>query len=236
MLALLRFLHGLPYDAEANSKWIASLKPHAQVYVVADKYQIGALKEAVTENMRKVITSKSYTNKSGYLRFCEYFNNSDDFFSALQIILEVTTTSDNLARKVMMDFIIQNIDFLRKQRELLSLFIDHPELAVQLISHPDLETEAEGYWMCFSDDCSTNVPTCGNCNVPFELYFLRRYRHEDQWECPGCKFVGQPSCLDCKAKITWVTHPESELAEEESDNGEQAGMDMDGGSDADTEV
>ena len=232
MFALLRFLYDLPYDAEANSKWVSSLLPHAQVYVVADKYQIGALKEAVADNMRKVITAKSYTDKSGYLRYCDSFKNSDDFFGALHIILEVTTASDVLARKVLTDFIIQNVDFFRKQNELLSLFKDYPELAVQLISHPDLETEAEGFWMCFSDDCSTNVPSCSKCNVPFQLYYLRRYRYEDEWECQGCKFIGRPSCLDCKAEITWVPEPECDVAEPESGDGEEDGMDLDDGSDA----
>lgn len=201
------------------------------MYVVADKYQIGPLKQAVAENMQKVITAKAYTDKMGFLSYCDSYKNSEDFYSALHIILEVTTTSDTLARKVLTDFIVQNADFFRKQKELLSMFKDHPELAVQLISHPDLETEAEGFWMCFSDDCSTNVPTCGKCNVPFQLCFLRRYRYEDEWECPGCKFVGQPSCLDCKATITWVAEPECGLTEEESGDEEQDGMDLDDGLD-----
>ena len=208
------------------------MQPHAEVYVVADKYQIDALKVAVANNMHKVITAKSYTDKMGFLRYCESFKNSDDFYGALHIILEVTTTSDTLARKVLMDFLVQNADFFRKQKELLSMFRDHPELAVELISHPDLEIEAEGFWMCFSDDCSTNVPTCGKCNVPFQLYFLRRYRYDEEWECPGCKFVGEPSCLDCKATITWVAEPERDVMEEESGTEEEDGMHVDDGLDA----
>jgi hypothetical protein len=58
------------------------LQPHAEVYVVADKYQIDALKVAVANNMHKVITAKYYTDKMGFLRYCESFKNSDDFYIA----------------------------------------------------------------------------------------------------------------------------------------------------------
>ncbi|GAB7324721.1 hypothetical protein MBLNU13_g08580t1 [Cladosporium sp. NU13] len=232
IFALLRFLYGLPYDAEANSKWLTSLTPHAQVYVVADKYQLEPLKEAIAENMRKVITARAYTHKMGFLRYCDSFKNYDDFFGALQIILEITTTRDTYARKVLVDFIIQNIDFFRKQGELLSLFKHHPDLAVELISHKDLETEAEGFWMCFSDDCDTNVPSCGDCRVPFQSYYLRRHRYDDRWECLGCKFVSQPICVDCNATMRWVADPDCDVKEEDGGIGEERDMDLDDREDA----
>jgi uncharacterized CHY-type Zn-finger protein len=207
MHALLRFLYDLPYTAEANAKWITSLKPHARVYVVADKYQIGALKEAVAENMRKVIANKSYTHRSGFLRYCKSFKNADDFFSALQTILKVTTTHDILARKVLMDCIIQNIDFFRKQDDLLSLLKEHPDLAAAIISHPDLESEAEDFWSCMDDSCATNITSCGNCKFLFEPHFLRRYRYDAVWQCPSCQSVAEPKCVECRTEISWV--PES---------------------------
>lgn len=227
MMALLRFLYGLPYDAEANGKWVSSLDLHASVYVVANKYQLSPLQEAVAKNMRRIITSKTYTHKAGYLRHCDTFKNSDDFFGALEVILEVTTTSDNLARKVMLDFLIQNIDFFRKQTEFVSLITDRPELAVELISHPDLESEAEGFWMCFADDCGFNIPSCGSCKFLFESHFLRRYRHDEQWECPVCKVVGKPHCVDCREEITWVSDSACKQAKQESGNGEENDMDLD---------
>lgn len=232
IFALLRFLYGLPYDAEANSKWLTSLSPHAQVYVVADKYQLDPLKEAIAENMRKIITAKSYTHPTGYLRYCNTFKNFDDFFGAFQVILEITTPSDTLARKVLVDFVIQNIDFFKKQKELLSLFQVYPELAVAIISHPDLEIEAEGTWMCSEDSCVTSVPGCSKCNHLFEPYFLRRYRYDDQWQCPICKSVDPASCSECKSSISWVPESAGDSSEEESDDGEQDGMDLDDGVDA----
>lgn len=235
MLALLRFLYGLPYDAEANGKWVSSLELHASVYVVANKYQLGPLQEAVAKNMRKIITSKTYTNKVGYLQHCDTFKNSDDFFGALEVILEVTTTGDTLARKVLLDFLIQNIDFFRKQKEFQSLIADRPELAVELITHPDLESEAEGFWMCFAEDCGINIPSCGSCKFLFESHFLRRYRHDDLWECPVCKFVGKPHCVDCREEITWVPDSACKQAEQESGNGEQNDMDLDDTMGVDTE-
>ena len=61
---------------------------------------------------------------------------------------------------------------------------------------------------------------------------MRRYRYDDAWECPSCKSVDQPSCLDCKATITWVAEPEHDVAEDESGIGDKDDMDVDGGSDA----
>lgn len=236
MMALLRFLYGLPYDAEANRKWGISLQPHASVYVVADKYQLDPLKEAVAKNMQKIITSKTYTHKSGYLRWCDSFKNAGDFFGALNTILEVTTTQDTQARKVLIVFIIQNIDFFRKRNELLSLFKQQPEFAVQIISHPDLEVEADGTWMCYDDSCNRSVPGCTGCNSVFEPQFLRRYRYDDQWQCPVCKVVDQASCVECKSKISWVPESTGDSSESESDNGEQDGMDLDDGVNAAAKV
>jgi len=226
MLALLRFLYGLPYDAAANTEWSASLHPHALVYIVADKYQLGPLQEAIANNMRKIISTTAYTHHMGYLRYCDSFKNSDDFFSALRTILEITTTHDAHARKVLTDFLIQNIDYFRKQDELLSLFKEYPELAVEIISHQDLETEAEGFWMCFADDCGVNVPSCSKCKVPFETCFMRRHRYDEQWECPGCKFVEEPTCLECQCKISWVPDSACDSIEQESGNGDENGMDL----------
>ena len=225
MLALLRFLYGLPYDAEAKSKWLISLQPHAEVYVVADKYQIAPLKEAVAENMRQIVTAKTYTHKMGYLRHCDSFKNSDDFYGALQVILEVTTKQDTHARQVLIDFLIQNIDFFRKQYEFISLLKEYPELAIEIISHEDLESEAEGYWMCHGEDCGTNIPSCSNCKFVFNAYFLRRYRYDDLWECPVCKSFHQAACTDCRAQISWVSDSACTLAEQET--GGEGGNAMD---------
>jgi hypothetical protein len=210
------------------------LHPHAEVYVVADKYQLDSLKEAVAGKMRNIISAKGYTHKMGYLRHCDSFKNSDDFFGALRIILDVTTTQDTCARKVLMDFIIQNVDFFRKQDEMLSLLRDYPELAIDLISHPDLESEAEGFWMCYSgddDDCGTNIPSCGRCKFLFESYFLRRYRYDEKWECPVCRYVDHPHCVDCRAQIAWVPESACTLQEQETGNGEDNAMDLDDGLD-----
>jgi len=237
MFALLSFLYDLPYTTDPTEDWDTSLEPHALVYVVADKYQLGSLREAVAENMQKVITDKAYTHTAGFLRYCNSFKNSDDFFSALETILEYTTPQDNQARKVLIDFIIQNIDFFRKQSELLSLFEGNPELAIEIISHQDLESEAEGFWMCEDENCGTNIPSCGSkCKFMFEPHFLRRYRYDEQWKCPVCKFVGQPHCVDCRTKISWVPESACNLDEQESGNGKENAMDVDVASGAATKA
>lgn len=236
MLALLRFLYDLPYNAEANSKWVSSLQPHASVYVVADKYQLDSLKEAVANNMQKILTSKTYTNNLGHLRWCDSFKNAGDFFGTLNTILEVTTTQDTQAREVLICFIIHNINFFRKQDKLLSLFKDYPELAVQLISDPDLEVEAEGTWMCVEDSCVSSVPGCTKCNLVFEPQFLRRHRYDEQWQCLVCKVVDQASCVECKSKISWVPESDGDSTDNESDNEERDSMDLDDGAAAAAKV
>jgi hypothetical protein len=223
-------LYGLPYDAEANSKWLASLYPHAQVYVAADKYQIEPLKEAIADNMREVISDKNYTHKVGYLQHCNSFKNAGDFYSALKTILEVTTAQDTQARGVLLDFLIQNINFFRKENEFLFLVKDFPDLAVELICHEDLESEAEGLWMCIEQDCGINIPSCSKCKFLFEAHFLRRYRYDDLWECPKCRVVDKPACVDCRAEIVWVS--DSDCAKAEQESGEGNAMDVDDDSDA----
>ena len=235
MFALLRFLYDLPYAEDATDEWVTSLEPHALVYVVADKYQLEPLQEAVAENMRAIITSKAYTHKMGYLRWCDSFESASDFFGALKTMLEVTTKRDTGARKVLMDFLIQNIDFFRKQDDLLSLLKEWPEFAIEIISHADLESEAEGFWMCTDENCATNIPSCSKCNFPFEPHFLRRYRYDEMWQCPPCKSIDQPSCVDCRTKITWV--PQSacislDSESEESHDKEHNVIDLDVGLDA----
>ena len=97
------------------------------------------------------------------------------------------------------------------------MFRDYPELAIAVISHPDLETEAEGTWMCVEDSCATSVPGCSKCNHLYDPHFLRTYRYDDQW-------------------INWLPEAVDDCSEEESDNGEQEGMDLDDGEDAAVEA
>jgi hypothetical protein len=65
---------------------------------------------------------------------------------------------------------------------------------------------------------------------------LRTYRYDDQWQCPACKVVDQASCTECKSKINWVPEADEDSSEEESDDGEQDGMDLDDGEDAAVEA
>lgn len=205
MMALLHFLYDIPYQTDATKDWARALKSYAEVYVVAEKYQIGALKSDVFEKMQEIITSDQYLETEG-LRpdgVPERLKNKIDFIDALRIIYAGTPTEDTQARKMMLEFLIQNINFLRKEVELLSLLRVCPDLGADIIGHPDLDCEANGYWRCDNKVCKEARPECGGCDYPFEAYEQSRYRHEEAWQCPSCDIVDPPVCNYCSTWIQW---------------------------------
>lgn len=205
MIALLRFLYDIPYTGDAPKQWAQTLKPHAEVYLVADKYCIEALKSEVHKNMQDIIKSNNYlmTVKTHVGVLLDRLKNTEDFVDALQIIYTGTTTEDIQARKLMINFLIQNIDQLRKENELLSLLKECSDLRAEIIGHPDLECEPDGFWYCVSFQCGECVPRCGKCMVEYDVPFLARFRYEELWQCPCCKVVERVLCKNCQTRIWW---------------------------------
>jgi hypothetical protein len=197
MMVLLRYLYGIPYpttDPSDEDFSQASLQDHAQVFVVAEKYQISKLR-------------RDYT-----LDFDDFA--CEDFALSLRAIL-AGTTLENTARKLMMKVCIAELRHLRFNDAFLALLPESPELAVEIIKHPYLELEHPGKWHCYGWDRfegdSGGVPMCGLCGYndefaearPFEKSFAWQRRKQDIWSCPYCLQDVQPLCSACHYQISW---------------------------------
>lgn len=207
-MALLRFLYDLPYSIDDTERWTKTLKPHAAIYVVADKYQIEPLQSHVYEEMQKIARSSEYLKIEAIDEDVTAYRltNKVDFVDALRTIYAGTPAKDSRGRKLMIDFLIQNIDVLKKEVELSALLKDTPDLCVEVIAHPDLHCNADGLWDCNGDYCDVTHPACRNCELMYTELTLSRYRREKLWRCQFCKFVGPAMCNDCKDSIWWQPH------------------------------
>jgi hypothetical protein len=69
MMALLRYIYGLPYTQVASEE-MRPLQHHALVSMTAEKYQVHDLQEEICEDMRSIIDSQTYRTKDflGVLR------------------------------------------------------------------------------------------------------------------------------------------------------------------------
>jgi hypothetical protein len=210
MVSLFRSLYSLSYTEDATKQWATSLRPHAMVFVVAEKYQIEALKEETGLQMRRIISSAGYLELErnpkhplgGRLR------NTSDYVGALRTILAGTppqhpTTGETDWRKLLIDFLIQKIEVFRMEDELLSLLIESPSLGAEIIGHRDLECEAHGRWRCGHYHCADSVPSCKKCGIDSERGFVRRHRYDHIWICSMCKTSDEPVCKNCKSWIVW---------------------------------
>jgi hypothetical protein len=137
MVALLRHIYDLPYD-ELLAHHGSLLRPHAMVYVVADKYQIKGLQVAVNNKMKRII--KSYKD----LKQKTAGPIIDDFLEALRIIITGTTVNDELARKVMVEACIMNLRHLQQRPALALLLSESADLGAAIITHDDLECGLSG--------------------------------------------------------------------------------------------
>lgn len=186
MMVLLRYLYGIPYpttnpNAEDFSE--ASLQDHAQVLVVADKYQIPKLRQEAFEKMEIVL---------------EEYNGDFDFGTfvlALQTIF-TATTPNSTSRKLMKDFCVDQLYTLRLNDAFMTLLPEIPELAVDIIKHPHLKWAPAGKWVCNGCPYAREdgvIAMCEFCGFddddeahPFEKSFAWQHRNRDVWPCPDC--------------------------------------------------
>jgi hypothetical protein len=210
MVSLLRSLYSLSYTQDATIQWATSLQPHAMVLVAAEKYQIEALKEEVCHQMQRIISSAGYLEleRNPKHPLGGRLKNTGDYVGALRTILAGTppqdpTTGETDGRKLLINFLIQNLEMFRMEDELLSLLIESPNLGAEIIGHRDLECEAHGRWFCGHYHCADSVPSCKKCSKDFERGFMRRHRYDQRWECSMCKTSDEPICKNCKSWIVW---------------------------------
>ena len=72
MIALLRHIYHLPYY-EFLANEASLLRPHAMVYIVADKYQVESLKLAASINMEGIIDAHKHLRGDAARPFIDDF-------------------------------------------------------------------------------------------------------------------------------------------------------------------
>lgn len=124
MLAMLRFLYGLPYDEGISSAYDGkALLQHAQVYVVAEKYGV--------ENMKPLI----YDNISSLL---EYGGDKTDLVEAVETIIENTPDTDDMVRTLLLDHCVEFLSELRERKDFMDLLSRVADVGASLIAKLDL--------------------------------------------------------------------------------------------------
>jgi hypothetical protein len=195
VMVLLRYLYGIPYPTKA------SLQEHAQMFVVAEKYQISRLREEAFDEMEASLEESELSCTFDY----------EGFVLALRTIF-TATTPNNTARKLLMSVCITDLNNMRHHDAFTALLAAVPELAVKIINHPDLKWESPGKWICDGfqkyGDCG-GVPMCRLCGSdvhgprPFEQSFSWRHRSQYVWLCPDCSVEMRPCCSICNSDIRW---------------------------------
>ena len=141
MVALLRYIYGLPYG-ELLTDGDTLLRSYAVIYIVADKYQVKGLKLAVSNSMKREISSWDIFGNHNLESFTR------DSLEALSIVINGTTFSDQLARKVMVEGCVMNMRHLQQQPALISLLRSSADLGAEIIGHKNLECGLPGAWVC----------------------------------------------------------------------------------------
>jgi hypothetical protein len=200
MVALLRHIYDLPYNGLLAHHG-SLLRPHAMVYVVADKYQINGLQVAVSNKIKGIINS--YKD----LKPRTAGPTIDDFLEALRIIVTGTTANDQLARKVMVEGCIINLRLLHQKRAFASLLSESADLGAAIITHNDLECGLSGAWIC-TRDCVYSGEVwevlCGDCDRVLERDYLWAHRNEIYPLCPKCDSHADWKCSACSREVSWV--------------------------------
>ncbi|GAB7324720.1 hypothetical protein MBLNU13_g08579t1 [Cladosporium sp. NU13] len=144
MVAVLRYIYGLPYYERFGDQ-SDQLQPHAEAYVVAEKYQVEGLKLAISKKLRHMIHSERDLRKEGTE---EADNERAEFIDALKIIVAGTPAHDNNhGRKVMVEACVLNLRLLHHMPEFLSLLRESSDLGADIIGHQDLECGLPGDWI-----------------------------------------------------------------------------------------
>ncbi|CEI70405.1 hypothetical protein FVEN_g1089 [Fusarium venenatum] len=113
--AMLSFIYSFDYDAASDS---SSMVFDAQVYQIADKYDIPALKICSKEKFASAITA-------GW--------NTDDFPVAVSIVYETTPLEDRGLRDLVVDIAQKNIDTLVGRDGFCELLRKTADFAADLI-------------------------------------------------------------------------------------------------------
>jgi len=117
---MLRFLYGLPYPAD-DTHWHdgKTMLPHAQVYTVAEKYEVENLKLQVHKNLTRLIQCSG---------------DKPDLIENLREITIQTPDTDTMARTLLVDHCVNCLSQLSLQANFIALLEDCGTLDAALIT------------------------------------------------------------------------------------------------------
>ena len=195
MAALLRYIYDLPLDEHLGDQ-CKPLLPYIRIYITADKYQVHALKLAVSDKIKQIVgTNMDFDKKASK-------PSIEDFLGALKVVITSTTPEDML-RTVMVEACVMNLRRLHGQPELLSLIRESSELGVAIISHRDLECGLPGSWSCRPSCVGIAAMRCSRCKSDFKTEYAWRNRNQAEWVCSQCSLRAEPRCKTCGHVIQW---------------------------------
>lgn len=174
------------------------LVAHANIYIVADKYQVYGLKRAVTKKMKDLVD-----NHMDFSSLCVE-PGIGGFIRALRVIITNTTANDDLARKVMVEACVRNLNYLHQEPQLQSLLMESAELGAAIIGHQSLWFGLAGAWVCQEDITHNASIECMSCEAHFEEEMAWQNRYEEEWTCSECGHKGPPGCAYCGFEVEWV--------------------------------
>ncbi|KAK6438509.1 hypothetical protein LTR95_005293 [Oleoguttula sp. CCFEE 5521] len=126
VVAMLRYLYGLPY-LPANEAEV-SLLPHAQVYVVAEKYGLPDLQAAIFERVNVGGVSPWGIGWSSF---------NSDLGDSLRVVFTQTPATDNLLRPALANLCAVRLHSWSSGETSVvfrSLLMDAPDLAIDVLS------------------------------------------------------------------------------------------------------
>jgi hypothetical protein len=197
MLGLLRHLYDLPYNASSkpddDKRW-DSLVSHAEVFVVAEKYQMQSLQDEICGRMGFWIDCAITEGR---------FSKVDDFVKALREIVS-RTSDNNRARSLMVRICAMNLRELQEVKAFISLLKEFGSLGADIIGHEDLECGLARAWMCAKDCLEDDTPVCSACENYFSVERAWASRHNELWWCCHCSEEKEPICRNCNVKVEWT--------------------------------
>ena len=197
MFGLLRHLYDSAYDSSSryydDKRWNV-LVTHAEVFVVAEKYQMQCLQNEVCCNMERIIRG-SITH--------DQFSDINDFVQATRKIV-AHTSDNNRARRLMVRTCVMNLRELHQVPSFVLLLQEFGRLGADIISHGDLECGLLGSWLCSKTCDNKQAPVCSECGMPFSVECVWADRHEESWYCSHCEDEMVPVCPKCDEPVEWI--------------------------------
>jgi hypothetical protein len=174
MMAVLRYLYGLPYAADL-AEWHdgATLLPHVLVYTTAEKYQITGLKIESCATMSDIVGSY-YGHDDRALAW----RGSSDHLDSLYQIHSGTPASDTEGRSLLVTYCVDRLQALSEDVAFMQLVADVPGLGAELIVHKYTAKDHD----------------------PDEEYTPDEVADEEY--CDLCEKMTRFACVDCVARAS----------------------------------